>query len=91
MIEILKEADIFACRALSAYCHKSSLLDSGEGRFKNDQTFMDAADELQSKLSRDSTTLNANGAMACLVSTKKTARLLTKLRLRNFLRGKLDE
>jgi len=50
MIEVLEDADKFACDALTAYIHKMDMLDCGSGRFKGDQTFMDAVSELQSKL-----------------------------------------
>ena len=50
LIEVLKDADKFACDALSAYVHKVEMLDCGTGRFKKEQSFMDATCELQSKL-----------------------------------------
>jgi len=50
LVEVLKEADRYACDALSAYIHKAGIFDSGTGRFKNDQSFMDATYELQQKL-----------------------------------------
>ena len=50
LIEILDEADRFACEALSAYTHKIGMLDMGRGRFKEEQSFMEAVSELQGKL-----------------------------------------
>lgn len=50
LLEVLREADLFACNALSAYAHKITMFDTGEGRFGKDLNFMDAVAQLQGKL-----------------------------------------
>lgn len=50
MIEVLEDADRFACNALTAFTHKVKMFDMGSGRFKGNQNFMEAVTEIQSKI-----------------------------------------
>ena len=50
LVEVLRDADRFACDALSAFIHKSNMFDTGEGRFGQDLNFFSAVGQLQEKL-----------------------------------------
>jgi len=50
VLEVLREADRFACEALSAYAHKISMLDTAEERFSGKLNFMDATSQMQQKI-----------------------------------------
>lgn len=50
VLDVLRQADLFAAKSLSAFIHKSGMLDCGRGRFDRGMDFLEAAYEIQQKI-----------------------------------------